>query len=62
MDVECGDYITKHGKSAVLQKKVPISQIDRALQNLFSIRIRLGLFNGNPAKLKYGTIEFIINI
>lgn len=56
MDVECGDYITKHAKSAVLQKKVPISQIDRALQNLFSIRIRLGLFDGHPTKLKYGTI------
>ncbi|KAI5435818.1 probable beta-D-xylosidase 7 [Lathyrus oleraceus] len=56
MDVECGDYLTKHAKSAVLQNKVPISQIDRALHNLFSIRIRLGLFDGNPTKLKYGTI------
>ncbi|KAE9591108.1 hypothetical protein Lal_00021402 [Lupinus albus] len=56
MDVECGDYITKHGKSAVLQKKVPIHQIDRALQNLFSIRIRLGLFDGNPSKLLFGMI------
>ena len=56
MDVECGDYITKHAKSAVFQKKLPISQIDRALQNLFSIRIRLGLFDGNPTKLPFGTI------
>ncbi|KAK7275747.1 hypothetical protein RIF29_16869 [Crotalaria pallida] len=56
MDVECGDYITKHGKSAVLQKKVPVYQIDRALQNLFSIRIRLGLFDGNPSKLPFGMI------
>ncbi|WJX57605.1 putative beta-D-xylosidase 7, variant 2 [Trifolium repens] len=56
MDVECGDYFTNHSKSAVLQKKVPISHIDRALQNLFSIRIRLGLFDGNPTKLKYGSI------
>ncbi|TKY56243.1 beta-D-xylosidase 7 [Spatholobus suberectus] len=56
MDVECGDYITKHAKSAVSQKKLPTSQIDRALQNLFSIRIRLGLFDGNPTKLAFGTI------
>ncbi|BAT81804.1 hypothetical protein VIGAN_03168600 [Vigna angularis var. angularis] len=56
MDVECGDYITKHAKSAVSQKKLPISQIDRALQNLFAIRMRLGLFDGNPTKLPYGTI------
>jgi hypothetical protein len=26
IDVECGDYLTKHAKSAVLQNKVPISQ------------------------------------
>ncbi|KAF1889974.1 hypothetical protein Lal_00025304 [Lupinus albus] len=56
MDVECGSYITKHGKSAVLQKKVPIHQIDRALRNLFSIRIRLGLFDGNPSELLFGKI------
>ncbi|KAI5383760.1 hypothetical protein KIW84_070932 [Lathyrus oleraceus] len=55
IDVECGDYLTKHAKSAVLQNKVPISQIDRALHNLLSIRIRLGLFDGNPTKLKCGT-------
>jgi beta-glucosidase-like glycosyl hydrolase len=56
MDVECRHYFTDHSKSAVLQKKLPISQIDRALHNLFSIRIRLGLFDGNPTKLKYGKI------
>ncbi|RDX62458.1 putative beta-D-xylosidase 7, partial [Mucuna pruriens] len=56
MDVECGDYITQHGKSAVLQNKLGVSELDRALQNLFSIRIRLGLFDGNPAKLAWGTI------
>ncbi|KAL2317715.1 hypothetical protein Fmac_031591 [Flemingia macrophylla] len=56
MDVECGDYITKHAKSAVKQKKLPIPEIDRALQNLFAVRIRLGLFDGNPRKLPYGTI------
>ncbi|KAK7301244.1 hypothetical protein RJT34_12105 [Clitoria ternatea] len=56
MDVECGNYTLKHAKSAVLEKKLPIYQIDRALENLFSIRIRLGLFDGNPAKLTYGTI------
>ncbi|XP_061345919.1 probable beta-D-xylosidase 7 [Gastrolobium bilobum] len=56
MDLECGNYLTGHAKSAVLQKKLPISQIDRALHNLFSIRIRLGLFDGNPTKLSFGLI------
>lgn len=56
MDLECGTYLTDHAKSAVLQKKLLISQIDRALHNLFSIRIRLGLFGGNPTKLPFGMI------
>lgn len=56
MDVECGDYLTGHAKSAVIQRKLPISQVDRALHNLFSIRMRLGLFDGNPSKLSFGMI------
>lgn len=56
MDLECGSYLTDHAKSAVVQKKLPISLIDRALHNLFSIRIRLGLFDGNPNKLSFGMI------
>ncbi|KAF7816951.1 putative beta-D-xylosidase 7 [Senna tora] len=56
MDVECGSYLTTHAKSAVLQKKLPVSEVDRALHNLFSIRIRLGLFDGNPSKLSFGMI------
>ncbi|KAL2339885.1 hypothetical protein Fmac_007825 [Flemingia macrophylla] len=56
MDVECGSYLTEHAKSAVLQKKLAMSQIDRALHNLFSIRMRLGLFDGNPARLPFGLI------
>ncbi|KAI5444567.1 hypothetical protein KIW84_012998 [Lathyrus oleraceus] len=57
IDVECGDYLTKHAKSAMLQNKVPISQIHRALHNLFSIQIGLRLFDGNPTKLKCGTFD-----
>ena len=56
MDVNCGTYLLNHTKSAVLQKKLPVSQIDRALENLFAIRMRLGLFNGNPKGQQYGDI------
>ncbi|EOA34840.1 hypothetical protein CARUB_v10022420mg [Capsella rubella] len=57
MDVNCGSYLQKHTKSALQQKKVSESDIDRALLNLFSVRIRLGLFNGDPTKLPYGNIS-----
>ncbi|KAJ9673794.1 hypothetical protein PVL29_023379 [Vitis rotundifolia] len=56
MDVDCGSYLQKHGKSAVMEKKLTESEIDRALLNLFTVRMRLGLFNGNPRKLPFGNI------
>lgn len=56
MDVNCGDYLANYTKSAVEKKKVSEYQIDRALHNLFGIRMRLGLFSGNPKTLPYGGI------
>lgn len=44
-------------KSAVQQKKVSESDIDRALYNSFSVRMRLGLFNGNPNKTRFGNLH-----
>ncbi|KAL7127788.1 hypothetical protein ABFS83_14G274600 [Erythranthe nasuta] len=57
MDVNCGSYLAKYTKSAVAKKKDLQHDIDRALVNLFSIRMRLGLFNGDPTKLEYGDIN-----
>lgn len=56
MDVNCGDYVQKHGVSAFHQGKITEQDIDRALQNLFAIRMRLGLFDGNPKYNRYGNI------
>ncbi|XP_076958993.1 putative beta-D-xylosidase 7 [Bidens hawaiensis] len=56
MDVNCGTYLKNHTKSAVQKKKLLESDIDRALTNLFTMRMRLGLFNGNPSSLPYGSI------
>ncbi|KAH7847792.1 hypothetical protein Vadar_030315 [Vaccinium darrowii] len=56
MDVNCGFYLKNYTKSAVEQRKLTVSDIDRALQNLFSVRMRLGLFNGNPTTLLFGNI------
>lgn len=57
MDVNCGSYLKNYTKSAVQKKKLPEAQIDRALHNLFSVRMRLGLFNGNPSNQAYGNIS-----
>ncbi|KAJ4967201.1 hypothetical protein NE237_019050 [Protea cynaroides] len=56
MDVNCGSYLQQHTKTAIQQKKLSEGDIDRALHNLFSIRMRLGLFNGNPRQQPFGNI------
>ncbi|KAK6940138.1 Fibronectin type III-like domain [Dillenia turbinata] len=56
MDLNCGTYMLNHTKSAIQKGKAPVAQIDRALHNLFSVRMRLGLFNGDPTRLPYGKI------
>ncbi|PIA54809.1 hypothetical protein AQUCO_00901003v1 [Aquilegia coerulea] len=55
-DINCGTYMLLNTQSAIEQGKVQEEDIDRALYNLFSVQLRLGLFNGNPAKGKYGKL------
>ncbi|KAF9682539.1 hypothetical protein SADUNF_Sadunf05G0119500 [Salix dunnii] len=43
-------------RAAVDQKKITIPEIDIALHNLFSVRMRLGLFNGDPTGQQFGNI------
>ncbi|KAG0457559.1 hypothetical protein HPP92_022716 [Vanilla planifolia] len=57
MDINCGTYLLRHTEKAVMQGKVSEEEdIDRALINLFSVQLRLGLFDGNPKKLQYGDL------
>ncbi|KAH0452510.1 hypothetical protein IEQ34_019809 [Dendrobium chrysotoxum] len=56
MDVNCGDYVQKYAYSAIKQGKLSENDINRGLRNLFSVRMRLGLFNGSPKHVLYGDI------
>ncbi|XP_062220354.1 probable beta-D-xylosidase 7 [Phragmites australis] len=56
MDVNCGSYVQQHAASALQQGKITEQDINRALHNLFAVRMRLGLFNGNPRYNRYGNI------
>ncbi|XP_047325301.1 probable beta-D-xylosidase 6 [Impatiens glandulifera] len=56
MDINCGTYLLRHTQSALEQGKVQEKDIDRALVNLFSVLIRLGLFDGDPKKGKFGKL------
>ena len=49
VDINCGGYYTSYAESAMEQGKLREEDLDRALINLFSVQIRLGLFDGDPA-------------
>ncbi|KAG9130897.1 hypothetical protein Leryth_006676 [Lithospermum erythrorhizon] len=55
-DINCGTYMKRHMKSAFDQGKVLEEDIDKALFNLFIVQLRLGLFDGNPAKRQFGKL------
>ncbi|XP_052195966.1 probable beta-D-xylosidase 6 [Diospyros lotus] len=56
MDIECGEYTATYGLHAVEQGKLKEEHINRALFNLFSVQIRLGLFDGNPKNINHGSL------
>lgn len=56
MDINCGTYLLRYTASAVKQGKLKEEDIDRALFNLFSVQLRLGLFDGDPAMKQFGKL------
>lgn len=56
VDINCGTYMLRNTKSAIEQGKVQEEDIDRALFNLFSVQLRLGLYDGNPEIGRYGKL------
>ncbi|KAJ1696208.1 hypothetical protein LUZ63_004720 [Rhynchospora breviuscula] len=58
MDLNCGNYVQNYARNAIQQGKLTEADLDRALQNLFSVRMWLGLFDGNPNRYPpYGSIR-----
>ncbi|KAM1052992.1 hypothetical protein ACFX13_000567 [Malus domestica] len=55
-DIDCGTYLLRNTLSTIKQGKVQEEDIDKALLNLFSVQLRLGLFNGDPRKGKFGSL------
>ncbi|XP_031280596.1 probable beta-D-xylosidase 6 [Pistacia vera] len=56
MDINCGTSMLRYTQPAIDEGKVREEEIDRALFNLFSVQLRLGLFNGNPRKGRFGKL------
>ncbi|CAM6045942.1 unnamed protein product [Sphagnum compactum] len=56
VDVECGHVSLNSALSALQQGILNESVIDKALFYQLSVRMRLGLFDGDPKQLPYGAI------
>lgn len=56
MDINCGTYLVRNTLSTIKQGKAKEEDIDRALLNLFTVQLRLGLFDGDPIKGQFGSL------
>ncbi|XVE86908.1 hypothetical protein DITRI_Ditri18aG0073400 [Diplodiscus trichospermus] len=56
MDINCGSYLLRHTQTTIEEGKLQEKDIDRALLNLFSVQLRLGLFDGDPRNGQFGEL------
>ncbi|KAH9306665.1 hypothetical protein KI387_011069 [Taxus chinensis] len=56
LDLDCGKFLGQYTESAVKGGKVNESQVDQALFNTFTTLMRLGWFDGDPAKQPFGNL------
>ncbi|KAH7281986.1 hypothetical protein KP509_35G006700 [Ceratopteris richardii] len=56
MDLNCGTYVSRHAAAAIQSGSLNVSTIERALFNLFSLRMQLGLFDGDPKFQPFGKL------
>ncbi|KAE8675646.1 putative beta-D-xylosidase 6 [Hibiscus syriacus] len=56
MDINCGTYLVRHTRNTIEEGKLQEKDIDRALLNLFSVQLRLGLFDGDPRNGQFGEL------
>ncbi|KAL8472757.1 hypothetical protein ACS0TY_029833 [Phlomoides rotata] len=52
-DINCGTYMLRHMMSAIEQGKALEEDIDKALINLFTVQLQLGLFDGELGRNRF---------
>lgn len=55
-DIDCGSFLGAHLPAAVAHGRVPISEVNEAITNLFMVQFRLGLFDP-PERQPYRQIS-----
>ncbi|XP_078166837.1 beta-xylosidase/alpha-L-arabinofuranosidase 1-like isoform X2 [Carex rostrata] len=56
LDLDCGIFFANHTFNAIQTGLVKEAEIDRAVTQNFIVLMRLGFFDGNPRKHKYGSL------
>ncbi|KAL6660639.1 hypothetical protein ACP70R_001674 [Stipagrostis hirtigluma subsp. patula] len=56
LDIDCGTAIQHHAMAALQKGKLAQQDIDKAVKNLFTTRMRLGHFDGDPKGNTYGNL------
>uniref|UniRef100_A0A7C8YWB7 Glycoside hydrolase family 3 N-terminal domain-containing protein n=1 Tax=Opuntia streptacantha TaxID=393608 RepID=A0A7C8YWB7_OPUST len=56
VDINCGTYMLYNTAFAIEKGKLREEDVDRALQNLITVLLRLGLFDGDPLKGIFGRL------
>ncbi|CAM6032967.1 unnamed protein product [Sphagnum compactum] len=56
LDLNCGQYLAAFTQSAINKGKVNESRVDEALYQVLLVRMRLGMFDGNPANQQFGSL------
>ncbi|KAF8392684.1 hypothetical protein HHK36_023033 [Tetracentron sinense] len=54
LDLDCGVYYTNFTENAVMQGKVRENEIDKSLNYLYVVLMRLGFFDGSPSFISLG--------
>ncbi|KAL3849692.1 hypothetical protein ACJIZ3_011574 [Penstemon smallii] len=56
LDLDCGPFLGVHTENAVQRGLVKEAEINSALVNTITVQMRLGMFDGEPSKQRYGNL------
>ncbi|OIV96211.1 hypothetical protein TanjilG_14888 [Lupinus angustifolius] len=56
LDLDCGSYLGQYTQGAIDNGLVEEVDVETAISNNFAVLMRLGFFDGNPAKQPYGNL------
>ncbi|KAL5983584.1 putative beta-D-xylosidase 2 [Asimina triloba] len=56
LDLDCGPFLAVYTQEAIRQRKLSVADVDKALTNTLTVQMRLGMFDGDPARQQYGNL------